>query len=55
MAAVRQNSMRRLRTNILSSRSSPFRSTCIKGAGTCVFWTTDLTTQYIHINADYST
>jgi glutamate N-acetyltransferase/amino-acid N-acetyltransferase len=26
-----------------------------QGQGSCVFWTTDLTTQYIHINADYST
>ncbi len=26
-----------------------------QGAGSCVFWTTDLTAQYIHINADYST
>jgi len=26
-----------------------------QGAGSCVFWTTDLTHQYIHINADYST
>jgi glutamate N-acetyltransferase / amino-acid N-acetyltransferase len=26
-----------------------------QGAGQCVFWTTDLTTEYIHINADYST
>jgi len=26
-----------------------------QGEGTCVFWTTDLTTEYIHINADYST
>jgi glutamate N-acetyltransferase/amino-acid N-acetyltransferase len=25
------------------------------GAGECVFWTTDLTHEYIHINADYST
>lgn len=25
------------------------------GAGACVFWTTDLTHEYIHINADYST
>ena len=25
------------------------------GSGTCRFWTTDLTTEYIHINADYST
>jgi glutamate N-acetyltransferase / amino-acid N-acetyltransferase len=24
------------------------------GAGTCTFWTTDLTTEYVHINADYS-
>ena len=26
-----------------------------QGSGTCVFWTTDLTHEYIHINADYST
>jgi glutamate N-acetyltransferase/amino-acid N-acetyltransferase len=26
-----------------------------QGEGKCVFWTTDLTTEYIHINADYST
>ncbi|MGA9062621.1 MAG: bifunctional glutamate N-acetyltransferase/amino-acid acetyltransferase ArgJ [Terracidiphilus sp.] len=26
-----------------------------QGRGSCVFWTTDLTAQYIHINADYST
>ncbi len=26
-----------------------------QGAGRCVFWTTDLTVEYIHINADYST
>lgn len=25
------------------------------GNGSCVFWTTDLTVEYIHINADYST
>ena len=25
-----------------------------QGAGACVFWTTDLTHEYIHINADYS-
>jgi glutamate N-acetyltransferase/amino-acid N-acetyltransferase len=25
-----------------------------QGAGSCVFWTTDLTVEYIHINADYS-
>ncbi len=25
------------------------------GSGSCVFWTTDLTHEYIHINADYST
>jgi glutamate N-acetyltransferase/amino-acid N-acetyltransferase len=25
-----------------------------QGLGTCVFWTTDLTHEYIHINADYS-
>jgi glutamate N-acetyltransferase/amino-acid N-acetyltransferase len=26
-----------------------------QGQGQCVFWTTDLTHEYIHINADYST
>jgi glutamate N-acetyltransferase/amino-acid N-acetyltransferase len=26
-----------------------------QGSGSCVFWTTDLTGEYIHINADYST
>jgi glutamate N-acetyltransferase/amino-acid N-acetyltransferase len=26
-----------------------------QGQGSCVFWTTDLTVEYIHINADYST
>jgi glutamate N-acetyltransferase/amino-acid N-acetyltransferase len=26
-----------------------------QGMGSCVFWTTDLTVEYIHINADYST
>lgn len=26
-----------------------------RGDGTCTFWTTDLTHEYIHINADYST
>ncbi len=26
-----------------------------QGKGKCVFWTTDLTAEYVHINADYST
>lgn len=26
-----------------------------QGDGACVFWTTDLTAEYVHINADYST
>jgi glutamate N-acetyltransferase/amino-acid N-acetyltransferase len=26
-----------------------------QGEGSCVFWTTDLTHEYVHINADYST
>jgi len=26
-----------------------------QGTGACVFWTTDLTAEYVHINADYST
>ena len=26
-----------------------------QGTGNCVFWTTDLTAEYVRINADYST
>jgi glutamate N-acetyltransferase/amino-acid N-acetyltransferase len=26
-----------------------------QGTGSCLFWTTDLTLEYVHINADYST
>ncbi len=26
-----------------------------QGQGACIFWTTDLTVEYVHINADYST
>ena len=26
-----------------------------QGVGSCVFWTTDLTAEYVRINADYST
>jgi glutamate N-acetyltransferase/amino-acid N-acetyltransferase len=26
-----------------------------QGEGSCVFWTTDLTAEYVRINADYST
>ena len=26
-----------------------------QGSGSCIFWTTDFTAEYIHINADYST
>jgi glutamate N-acetyltransferase/amino-acid N-acetyltransferase len=26
-----------------------------QGSGQCIFWTTDLTAEYVHINADYST
>jgi glutamate N-acetyltransferase/amino-acid N-acetyltransferase len=26
-----------------------------QGAGSCIFWTTDLTHEYVSINADYST
>ena len=26
-----------------------------QGSGSCVFWTTDLTAEYVHINAEYST
>jgi glutamate N-acetyltransferase / amino-acid N-acetyltransferase len=33
----------------------PIRIQLHQGAGACVFWTTDLTHEYVHINADYST
>jgi glutamate N-acetyltransferase/amino-acid N-acetyltransferase len=26
-----------------------------QGEGSCIFWTTDLTAEYVRINADYST
>jgi len=39
----------------LSQREFTISIDLRQGAGKCVFWTTDLTTEYIHINADYST
>ncbi len=39
----------------LSQREYSISIDLRQGAGSCVFWTTDLTTQYVHINADYST
>ncbi|SPE28366.1 Arginine biosynthesis bifunctional protein ArgJ (Includes: Glutamate N-acetyltransferase; Amino-acid acetyltransferase) [Candidatus Sulfotelmatomonas gaucii] len=39
----------------LSQREFSISIRLNQGTGSCVFWTTDLTTQYIHINADYST
>ena len=39
----------------LSQREFSISIQLNQGTGSCVFWTTDLTTQYIHINADYST
>jgi glutamate N-acetyltransferase / amino-acid N-acetyltransferase len=39
----------------LSQREFSIRMNLGVGSGTCRFWTTDLTVEYIHINADYST
>ncbi len=39
----------------LQQREYSIRIQLNQGEGRCVFWTTDLTHEYIHINADYST
>jgi glutamate N-acetyltransferase/amino-acid N-acetyltransferase len=39
----------------LKQRKFSIRIQLNQGAGSCVFWTTDLTHEYVHINADYST
>jgi glutamate N-acetyltransferase/amino-acid N-acetyltransferase len=41
--------------NYLQQPQFSIRILLNQGAGSCVFWTTDLTHEYIHINADYST
>ena len=39
----------------IKQREFSIRIELHQGAGSCVFWTTDLTHEYVHINADYST
>ena len=39
----------------LKQREFSIRVQLHQGTGQCVFWTTDLTHEYVHINADYST
>jgi len=39
----------------LQQREYAIRIAVGEGAGRCTFWTCDLTTEYVHINADYST
>lgn len=39
----------------LTQREYRIRISLGVGTGSCCFWTTDLTSEYIHINADYST
>ncbi|HTV07135.1 MAG TPA: bifunctional glutamate N-acetyltransferase/amino-acid acetyltransferase ArgJ [Acidobacteriaceae bacterium] len=39
----------------LKNREFSIRIALGVGSGQCRFWTTDLTTEYVHINADYST
>jgi glutamate N-acetyltransferase / amino-acid N-acetyltransferase len=41
--------------NYLKQRNLTIHIDLGVGSGTCRFWTTDLTTEYIRINADYST
>ena len=42
-------------TTISAQREFSISIQLHQGSGSCVFWTTDLTHEYIHINADYST
>ena len=39
----------------LKQREYRIRMSLRVGTGSCLFWTTDLTTEYVRINADYST
>ena len=39
----------------IQQREFSIRIQLHQGTGQCVFWTTDLTHEYVHINADYST
>ncbi len=39
----------------LAQREYAIRIAVGAGAGRCTYWTCDLTTEYVHINADYST
>lgn len=39
----------------LKNREFTIRIALGMGSGACKFWTTDLTAEYVHINADYST
>lgn len=39
----------------IKQREFSIRIQLHQGTGQCVFWTTDLTHEYVHINADYST
>ena len=39
----------------LSQSEFSIRIELNQGSGSCVFWTTDLTAEYVRINADYST
>jgi glutamate N-acetyltransferase / amino-acid N-acetyltransferase len=39
----------------LKQRNLTIRVDLNLGSGSCHFWTTDLTTEYVRINADYST
>lgn len=39
----------------IQQREFSIRIELHQGTGQCVFWTTDLTHEYVHINADYST
>ncbi len=40
--------------NYIAQREFSISIQLHQGSGSCIFWTTDLTVEYIHINADYS-
>ena len=54
-AAAPPNSTKPPPTPTSSNRSSPSPSNSTRAMASCTFWTTDLTHEYIRINADYTT
>ena len=42
-------------TSIRENRDTSIQLDCGTGEASCRFWTTDLTTEYVRLNADYHT